>query len=312
MVVSRTQTERFRDLVSARLGLHFDDAKLDNLATVLVARANALRLPSVESYFASVDADETAVLAERLTVGETYFFRNASSSMRSREIVLPASLARGAADHPLGRLRVGRGAVHARHLRARERAAAGRRAIRAIDVNPAAIARAVRARYSSWSLRETLPADLAPGTSARDGSRSCSIAEVRAMVALRGARTCSTRTLAFWAPDAFDVVFCRNVIMYFTPEDDARGRRAHRALARARAASSSSATPRRCAGISTTSTCATRTTPSTTSARAPTERSARTPAGHGVGASARRRRWRARWGSTTRRGSTSSGAPRSA
>ena len=215
MVVSRTHAERFRDLVSARLGLHFDDGKLDDLAAVLVSRAHARRLPSVESYFASLDADETAALAERLTVGETYFFRYREQFDAFAEVALPAALARGAPRILSAGCATG-DEPYTLAIFVREHGGGGAAAIHAFDVNPAAIARAAQARYSSWSLRET-PPPLRARYFRTDGSSFALHPDVRAMVRFEQ-RNLVEDDPSFWAPDAFDVVFCRNVLMYFTPE----------------------------------------------------------------------------------------------
>jgi chemotaxis protein methyltransferase CheR len=86
--------------------------------------------------------------------------------------------------------------------------------IRGIDANPAMVRKARRARYSPWSLRET-PADLSAKYFRADGP------DLLLDSAVRSACSFEVRNLAeddpvFWQRDAFDVVFCRNVTMYFT------------------------------------------------------------------------------------------------
>jgi hypothetical protein len=72
--------ERFREVVAASFGLFFDDAKLGFLGEVLRRRAESRGTP-VEVYLAQIETnaaeEETGPLAEELTVGEAYFFRNA-------------------------------------------------------------------------------------------------------------------------------------------------------------------------------------------------------------------------------------------
>ncbi len=72
--------ERFSQLVEKRLGLHFEEGKVDFLAEVLQRRLE-VRGCSAEMYFCRIEAEqssegELAALASELTVAETYFFRN--------------------------------------------------------------------------------------------------------------------------------------------------------------------------------------------------------------------------------------------
>jgi chemotaxis protein methyltransferase CheR len=85
-----------------------------------------------------------------------------------------------------------------------------------IDVNPSALARGARGRYTTWSLRET-PADVRERYFRRDGNELVLDPEIRASVAL-SFRNLVEDDPSFWRPGAFDIVFCRNVVMYFSPE----------------------------------------------------------------------------------------------
>ena len=89
-------------------------------------------------------------------------------------------------------------------------------AIRGVDVNPAAIARAQAARYGPWSLRQT-PGEMRARFLVGN-EREVRVAEdVRALVAFEE-RNLVDDDPRFWARGAYDVVFCRNVLMYFAPE----------------------------------------------------------------------------------------------
>ena len=82
--------ERFRALVARRLGLAFDEGRMPLLEQVLVRRADGAGAGGVDAYLARIEADgagrELRALAPELTVGETYFFRNADqfSAPRAR------------------------------------------------------------------------------------------------------------------------------------------------------------------------------------------------------------------------------------
>jgi chemotaxis protein methyltransferase CheR len=85
-----------------------------------------------------------------------------------------------------------------------------------IDVNPSALARASLGRYSTWSLRET-PADVRERYFRPDGREFVLDPEIRASVSL-SFRNLVEDDASFWRPGSFDIVFCRNVVMYFTPD----------------------------------------------------------------------------------------------
>src|SRR5580704_7139735 len=93
LVVQRSDVERFRAIVARRLGLSFEDAKLEQLADLLGRlHANIKRSGTLEEYLDQLAAghrDALRSLAENLTVGETYFFRYRDHFRALVEAVLP-------------------------------------------------------------------------------------------------------------------------------------------------------------------------------------------------------------------------------
>src|SRR5690606_3716214 len=91
-----SDTTRFRDLLAHRLGLSFEDAKLEWLSELLHERLRTLRQdPAV--YLSRLEAEsmpgEIGTLAEALTVPETYFFRNREQFAALSDVALPDRLA---------------------------------------------------------------------------------------------------------------------------------------------------------------------------------------------------------------------------
>lgn len=223
--LDRVQLESFRDAVAARLGLQFDDGKLDLLADVLAQRLEALGDPPLEAYLARFaagrDAGELRALAERLTVGETYFFRNRNDLEAFAQVVLPARMRARDGERRLELLSAGCSSGEEPYTLAMIVRGLGALAgwdvrVRGIDVNPAAIARARAARYGEWSLRQTSPE--ARARFFREERRGVQVVdEVRALVELEE-RNLLDDDPDFWRPGRFDVVFYRNVTMYFSPE----------------------------------------------------------------------------------------------
>ncbi|TAL03792.1 MAG: protein-glutamate O-methyltransferase, partial [Rhodospirillaceae bacterium] len=88
--------------------------------------------------------------------------------------------------------------------------------IRAVDINPVALEKARRAHFAPWALRETPP----------EAQRRWFHPVDRGMTlndAIRTAVTFEARNLAvedseLWQSGIYDAVYCRNVMMYFAPE----------------------------------------------------------------------------------------------
>jgi chemotaxis protein methyltransferase CheR len=222
---SSHEIERFRDGVARRLGLCFEESRSGVLAEVLQRRLERTGL-AAEAYLERLDsaasfADEVRQLARELTVGETYFFRNIDQFHAVAQVVLPERLAARAATRTLSILSAGCASGEEPYtlaMIAREQIADPRWtvSIRAVDVNPAALEKAAAGRYSAWSLRETPPESHARWF--RPHGR-----EVNIDPSIRDAVRFYERNLAaddpaVFAPETYDVIFCRNVIMYFTLE----------------------------------------------------------------------------------------------
>ena len=99
MVRGSAEPQRFRGWIARRLGLHFDDAKLEFLAEVWDRRADKQRLarrPYLDR-LEGPDLDaELQALALELTVPETYFFRHIDQIHAFADVALPeAQTARG-------------------------------------------------------------------------------------------------------------------------------------------------------------------------------------------------------------------------
>jgi chemotaxis protein methyltransferase CheR len=224
MVHGSAEPQRFRRWIAQRLGLHFDDAKLEFLAEVLDRRADkqgvALRpyLDRLEG--PGMDA-ELQALALELTVPETYFFRHIDQIHAFADVALPEAQATRGAIRKLNMLSAGCASGEEPYSLAmvvRERGAdcGWNVDIRGFDLNPAMLAKAALGRYSSWALRET------PATSQRRWFRAVG-KEFELDEGIRAAVTFQEVNLAqenadLWAPERYDVIFCRNVLMYFTPD----------------------------------------------------------------------------------------------
>ena len=216
--------QRFRGWIAERLGLHFDDGKLDFLAEVLQRRAEKKGLP-VRPYLNQLEGPdidaELQALALELTVPETYFFRHIDQFRAFADVALPEAMSAREAIRKISLLSAGCASgeePYSLAMAVRERGAdqGWNVAIRAFDINPAMLAKAARGRYPVWALRET------PATSQRRWFREIG-KEFELQEGIRTAVMFQEVNLAqenadLWGAQKYDVIFCRNVLMYFTPD----------------------------------------------------------------------------------------------
>lgn len=220
---SSSEIDRFRLTVQRRLGLRFDDGKLGFLAQVLRRRADERR-QAIPLYLAQLDGsvsrEELRPLARELTVAETFFFRNIEQFRALEKVVFPA---RAQVRGPRGLRILSAGCAsgdeaYTLAIVANESAQTAdcEISIRGIEINPAMLDRAAKGRYTSWALRET-PPEMRGRYFQEAGREFCLDARIRTMVTFEE-RNLVDDDPAFWQPEVFDVVFCRNVLMYFAPE----------------------------------------------------------------------------------------------
>jgi chemotaxis protein methyltransferase CheR len=221
---TRSELERFRGAIVQRIGLHFDDAKLGFLGEVLQRRTETLGRGS-DAYLRGLEREpsngEFSALARELTVGETYFFRNIEQFRALAAVVLPERMQVARTPKVMRLLSAGCASgeePYSMAIVARETIAdpSWSVSIRAVDLNPAMLEKAARARYSAWALRDT-PADLQRQWFAPDGRELVLEQTVRNAVKFSAGNLASDDP-DLWQPAAYDVIFCRNVLMYFAPE----------------------------------------------------------------------------------------------
>jgi len=211
---------RFQDLVAHLLGLHFDSGRLDELERVLERRAAACGVPVVaylEQLARLATRAELAALVEELTITETYFYRHSEQIQALAEAALPARRTHPAIPGEWHLLSVGCSSGEEAYTLAM--VALGARPtpqwqvfVHGVDANGAALRKAAAARYSAWALRET-PPRIRQECFQRRGN------EFQVSQAVRERVTFTQHNLAeddprLWRPGQYDVIFCRNLLMY--------------------------------------------------------------------------------------------------
>ena len=216
------------DVLGLRAGLRLQGERVEVLTGVMAERSAALGLEGCDRYPALLRADdgvELQTLIDRITVGETYFFRTADFDRCFVGTLLPAVLqARLAAKDR--RLHIWSAASSSGEepysiaIWLRECGVdptVWNVEILATDVNTRHLSLAREASYGAWSFRGTPPdhprmlAHFEPA-----GRRHRVRSAIRDMVTLRALNLATDPTPSSTAPDGlWDVIFVRNVLMYF-------------------------------------------------------------------------------------------------
>lgn len=213
--------DRFAAFVERRLGLVPASPTMEELAALLEELAPRRHW---ETYLGKLESAATGdaelrSLAERLTVGETYFFRHQAQLEALVEDVLPLVQRDGRTARVLSAGCSTGEEAYSLAMLARESARVdpSRLFITGVDLNPRAIERARRAHYSPWALRATPEPLRERWFNALPGSEFALRPEVRDSVQFEE-RNVLDEDSGFWAPNSFDIVLFRNVLIYFSPE----------------------------------------------------------------------------------------------
>jgi chemotaxis protein methyltransferase CheR len=213
MIATESQIRSFTGVIASRLGLRVDPR---TAGQAIDRRATARALTLAAYLVAFDDPAELRVLATELTTGETYFFRQPEQLDALVDVALPARLAARAADRELAILSAGCATGEEAYTIAmllRDRVPPDWRVvIHGVDLDPRAIAHAIRGRYTRWSLRAVSPA-VERRWFVREGEAAVVVPELRGAVSFSEANL--TAAVDLWSR-RWDIVLCRNVLMYLT------------------------------------------------------------------------------------------------
>ena len=226
-VLAPTLVRAFAVELRRALGLVFPSTRAEALEVGIRRAAAALgEVPaSLLLRLAALDRAAIEALALELTIGETYFFRHAHHFDFLRETL--RRLARGRAPgDPIRLWSAGCSSGEEAYsmaiaaLEALGPAAETTVDIRGTDVNAECLARARAATYGAWSFRGVDPAVRARWF-ADDGGQLRVVAAPRAMVRFTSRNLLDGPPFASpedpWS-QGIDVIFCRNVLIYFEQE----------------------------------------------------------------------------------------------
>jgi chemotaxis protein methyltransferase CheR len=222
-VTAPSQTSQFRELLARRMGWAFADSDAPHLATLLRERAEQHGM-SRDDYLARLGAGswepELTKLVERLSITETYFFRHGEQFAALREDAVPERAEVRASQRALRMLSVACSsgeeayslAITARQVRPDPDWIVS---VIGLDANPAVLRRAEKAWYAGWSLRET-PDEVRGRWFRQDDGGYRVVDEIRRLVRFQRGNVAEDDP-ALWRPEQYDVIFCRNLLMYLTP-----------------------------------------------------------------------------------------------
>jgi chemotaxis protein methyltransferase CheR len=216
-----------------RTGLAYYADKDAALARAVSGRLAGLGLTQVDAYLERLESAggeaEWQALIDEITIGETHFFRYAAQFEALRDLILPDCLARRRADRSLRIWSAGCASGPEPYSVALllddafgPMLTGWDVEILGTDINRRDLARAERGEYSAWDLRD-LPEDKRARWFSRDGKTWLLHERHRRRVSfshqnLLGGGLDFARAKA----GVFDVVLCRNVMIYFDQETSRR------------------------------------------------------------------------------------------
>jgi chemotaxis protein methyltransferase CheR len=218
----------------ASTGLAFYANRDDTLTGLIEARLDLLGLRDCSSYSSFLDQGdrggvEMDLLTAQLTIGETYFFRDEDQFAAIRDRILPDILER---NHATKQLRIwsagcasGAEPYSLTILLAREmpdRIAGWHITIDATDLNRSYLAEAEAGRFREWALRCTSD-EIRHECFSNEGSVWTIHPRYKQWVSFHRVNLAESEFGTPWPPaTCFDLIVCRNVMIYFSPEVNRR------------------------------------------------------------------------------------------
>jgi len=214
--------------IEAAMGLYFPPERLADLERKIRLVARELAFLDLEAFVRQLLAspfanDQVRTLAGYLTIGETYFYREPQVWDILQNEILPSLIA-DRTDHTQS-LRFWSAACSTGEepytlamtlTQAFPQCQEWRPVVLATDVNPKALCRAQAGVYSSWSFRVTSPEIRGRFFQPVENKQFAIRAEIQKMVTFAEANLVDPSPIP--NSEMMDVILCRNVLFYFSPE----------------------------------------------------------------------------------------------
>jgi len=226
-ILEPNELELFRDWVAQHLGLQFDHDRLDQLSHALEGQLFHTKFPNISTYLNHLESSEThqeelANLIKKLTVTETYFFRHPDQFQAFIEVALSERMQLQSKHRRLRFLSAGCATGEEAYTQAMLMSEklpdfqSWDIRVLGVDINKKALKKAEEAKYTSWSMRG-MPDEMMRRHFQIVGKEFVLDESIRRVVSFEKRNLASPTNESFWQEE-FDVIFCRNVLMYFTPE----------------------------------------------------------------------------------------------
>jgi chemotaxis protein methyltransferase CheR len=228
-LLSEKELEQLSAFLSEQVGLHFRRERWKDMERGILSAANEFEFDDASSCLgwllsAPLSRRQVEVLASHLTVGETYFFREKGAFETLREKILPelirarqdsgkylriwsAGCASGEESYSI--------AILLREMLGR--AVGWNLTVLATDINPRALRKAAEGVYGDWSFRgDAAPLREIYFRKSRGGHEV--FPEIKSTVSFDFLNLAEDAYPSLSNnTNAMDIIFCRNVLMYFEP-----------------------------------------------------------------------------------------------
>lgn len=237
MIISPLLLSRLSEFVEALLGLHFPPVRLSDLQRGIASAAREFGFTDINRCMewllsATLTRSQIETLAGYLTIGETYFFRDKKVFNSFETKIFPEFFdARRGRDQNLriwsagcstGEEAYSLGILLARILPDLED---WNISILATDIDPNSLKKAAEGVYGEWSFRDT-PSWIKERWFEKRGRNYAVAPRIKQMVTFSSLNLVDDEYPAILnGTNAMDIIFCRNVLMYFSRE------RAYRVIA---------------------------------------------------------------------------------
>jgi chemotaxis protein methyltransferase CheR len=218
----------FQSLICREAGIHLADSKKPMLVCRLMRRLSTLKIASFGEYYRYVlhqDREEMVRLLDAVCTNETWFFRNLSHFKFVRDRLCPGWFHDGDTGRRLRRIRAWSAACssgeepYSLAMVLLDALPGWEIEIIATDLSSRVLE---KARAATWPVEKMgdipqhyLKSYMLRGTGAQQGKMKAG-GEIRRVVTFH--RLNLNDELWQWLPEAqFDLIFCRNVLMYFEP-----------------------------------------------------------------------------------------------
>lgn len=230
-LLADSELEKISTLIAVQMGLHFPPSKWQSLEQSLSVAARELGFSDLRecvAWFNTAQASPATIasLACYLTIGETYFMREKRCFEILEQQIIPEIIKKRQGGER--RLRIwSSGCASGEEPysiailldRMRDLLRGWELSILATDINPHALAKAREAIYTEWSFRTT-PASFRENYFRKSAAgRYALLPRIKEMVTFAPFNLVEdTYPSLITDTNAIDVIFCRNVLMYFTPQ----------------------------------------------------------------------------------------------